>query len=92
MRLLGGSEITPGAAYFKANGCFECHQVGGTGGTEGPALDTVGIHTDAAGIAAYIANPSAINPKAEMPDFARLSPDEIKAMADFLAQMKGGRP
>jgi len=88
-RLVGGSNLSPGAALFKENNCFDCHQIEGFGGTAGPALDNVGTKLTDEQIHEYIANPSKSNPQSEMPDFNYLSEDDIHAITLFLSRQKG---
>ncbi|NOY88526.1 MAG: c-type cytochrome, partial [FCB group bacterium] len=42
-RLLGGTNVSPGAALFKTNGCFNCHKLNGVGGDVGPSLSAIGL-------------------------------------------------
>ena len=65
-----------------AQQCSICHQLGGEGGSVGPALDDIGSKMDAAAIAELLKSP----PKG-MPPFAG-SDEEIQALADFLASQK----
>ena len=58
---------SPGAAVFQTRGCMNCHSLHGTGGTFGPALDTIGRTLSKEQIEHYIRNPKAVNPKALMP-------------------------
>jgi nitric oxide reductase subunit C len=41
-RMVVGVGVSPGAAVFQSRGCMNCHSLHGTGGTFGPALDTIG--------------------------------------------------
>ena len=43
---------------------MNCHALHGTGGTFGPALDTIGRKLSREQIEHYIKNPKAVNPKA----------------------------
>ena len=80
-----------GAALFKENHCFACHQLNGVGGTAGPALDDVGSRLDVATIEQQLRDPKSRYPNSVMPLFSNLSPDDIKALAEFLEQQKGGQ-
>lgn len=89
-RLMGGADVSPGAALFKANGCFDCHRVHGVGGDSGPALDNVGSRLNKDAIEKLIANPASTNPSAQMPAFDNLTPAELEQIADFLVKQQGG--
>ena len=90
-RLIGGSTLSPGAAIFKETGCFDCHKIGGVGGTTGPALDDVGSRLDSTQIRQQITNPLANNPDSEMPAFGeQLSEKDIRLLVEFLTKLKGG--
>ncbi len=88
-RLLGGTPLSSGAALFKASGCFECHQLGGVGGDTGPALDSVGARMSVEQLQAYITDPEAVNPDAEMPAQDDLDSVSVRVLAEFLAKQKG---
>lgn len=87
-RLIAGFAVSPGAAAFQSK-CIRCHAIGGSGGSLGPALDSVGDKYDAAAIARYAANPASVDPASKMPPFTDASPDDLKAIGDFLAGQKG---
>lgn len=76
----------PGAALFEANGCFECHRLAGTGGDQGPDLTHIGSRMDAATIERVLVDPTAVNPKAEMPA-PEMTPEARKQLARFLAAL-----
>lgn len=90
-RLIHGTTMSPGAALFKENGCFDCHMLGGVGGTEGPNLDQVGARLNKDQIAGIIADPQSINPDSQMPAFDEMSPDDRQAIAEFLSRQGGGQ-
>ncbi|OGC95070.1 MAG: hypothetical protein A2W25_04715 [candidate division Zixibacteria bacterium RBG_16_53_22] len=87
-RLMGGATLTPGAALFKENGCFDCHKLAGTGGDSGPALDDVGLRLGEKTIEEIILSPQSVNPNANMPAFD-LPRSDVEAMAEFLAKQRG---
>ena len=66
-RMVAGAGVSPGAAVFQTRGCMNCHSLHGTGGTSGPALDTIGRSLSKEQIEHYIQDPKAVNPKAMMP-------------------------
>ncbi|MGC1455111.1 MAG: cytochrome c, partial [Nitrospirota bacterium] len=69
-------------------GCMNCHSLNGTGGTFGPALDTIGRMLSREQIEHYIRNPKAVNSKAMMPPQTALSEKEFEEVAGFLANLK----
>ena len=87
-RMVAGAGVSPGAAVFQTRGCMNCHSLHGTGGTFGPALDTIGRSLSKEQIEHYIQDPKAVNPKAMMPAQKELSDKEREAVAGFLAGLK----
>ncbi|MGE5809815.1 MAG: c-type cytochrome [Nitrospirota bacterium] len=87
-RMVAGAVASPGAAVFQSRGCMNCHSLHGTGGTFGPALDTIGRQLGVEQIEHYIKDPKAANPKAMMPPQTALSEKEIEEVAAFLANLK----
>jgi ubiquinol-cytochrome c reductase cytochrome b subunit len=72
-----------------AMGCASCHVMDGDGVNDGPDLTHAGRHRDASWIAKKIVDPTADDPKARMPSLGdKMSPEEVQAMADFLARRK----
>jgi nitric oxide reductase subunit C len=86
--MVAGAGVSPGAAVFQSRGCMNCHSLHGTGGTFGPALDTIGRKLGIEQIEHYIKNPKAVNPKALMPPQTALSEKESEEVAAFLANLK----
>jgi nitric oxide reductase subunit C len=80
--------VTPGAAVFQTKGCMNCHALNGTGGTFGPALDTVGQDLTAEEIRAYVRNPKSVDPSSKMPAQTGLSDRELEEVAKFLSTLK----
>ena len=87
-RMVVGVGVSPGAAVFQSRGCMNCHSLHGTGGTFGPALDTIGRKLSKEQVEHYIKNPKATNPKALMPPQKDLSDKELEEVAGFLANLK----
>ena len=87
-RMVVGVGVSPGAAVFQTRGCMNCHSLHGTGGTFGPALDTIGRKLSREQVEHYIKNPKATNPKALMPAQKDLSDKELEEVAGFLANLK----
>ena len=80
--------VTPGAAVFQTKGCMNCHSLHGTGGTFGPALDTVGRKLSLERIEHYVQDPKGVNPKAMMPPQKELTARELEEVAKFLSSLK----
>ncbi len=87
-RMVAGAGVSPGAAVFQTRGCMSCHSLHGTGGTFGPALDTIGRKLKREQVEHYIRDPKAVNPKALMPAQTTLSEKEFEEVAGFLANLK----
>jgi len=80
--------VSPGAAVFQTKGCMNCHSLKGTGGTFGPALDTIGRKLSAKEIERKIRDPKSVDPKAMMPAQTGLSDREVEEVAKFLSSLK----
>ena len=80
--------VSPGAAVFQSKGCMNCHSLHGTGGTFGPALDTVGRRMTMEQIEHYVRDPKSVNPKSQMPPQKELSARELEEVAKFLSSLK----
>ncbi len=87
-KMVVSAGVSPGAAVFQTRGCMNCHTLHGTGGTFGPALDTIGRSLSREQIEHYIRNPKAVNPKAMMPAQTELSEKEAEEVSEFLATLK----
>ena len=69
--------------------CASCHMIEGEGGAAGPDLTHEGEKRDAKWLKEWIADPSVIDPAANMPPFGdRLSEDELTQLANYLAARK----
>ncbi len=86
--MVASAGVTPGAAVFQTKGCMNCHSLHGTGGTFGPALDTIGRSLSVEQIEHYVQNPKSVNPEAMMPPQKELSPRELEEVAKFLSTLK----
>ncbi len=87
-RLSLGATVSPGAAVFQTKGCMNCHSLHGTGGTFGPALDTIGRELTVEQIEHYIHDPKSVNPNAKMPPQTGLTDREREEVAKFLGNLK----
>ncbi|MFA5514704.1 MAG: c-type cytochrome [Desulfuromonadales bacterium] len=77
-----------GDELVKSLGCKGCHQLGGSGGTLGPALDTIGKRMEKEQLRKQLLDPKALNAKSMMPSYQRLSPSELQALVDYLDSLK----
>ena len=69
--------------------CMNCHIIDGVGGKDGPELTHAGRELDLATIEQRIIDPSMLDPAAEMPAFGeRISPEDIRKMAEWLSRRK----
>jgi nitric oxide reductase subunit C len=80
--------VSPGAAVFQTKGCMNCHSLNGTGGTFGPALDTIGRKLSVEQIVRQIRDPKSVDPKSMMPAQTELSDREVEEVAKFLSNLK----
>ena len=83
-------DIVKVAALTYAETCVVCHRISGEGGTVGPDLTLVGRRRPEAEIHAFIEDPEAVmGEPSVMPAFGtRLTPDQINALAKYLASRK----
>jgi len=79
--------VSPGATLFQEKGCFACHQLHGTGGTQGPDLTHVGARLTYDDIERVLTDPRAVTPDGTMPP-PPLSDQEREEVSRFLAAMK----
>jgi ubiquinol-cytochrome c reductase cytochrome b subunit len=83
-----GAHLQLAATTF-ANICIVCHKLAGEGGVLGPDLTHVGSRRDEAAIRDIIEDASLVYGESAMPSFKnRLSPDQIGALATYLASRK----
>ncbi|MFD1705113.1 cytochrome c oxidase subunit II [Methylopila henanensis] len=92
-------EQARGAELFLRNGCGACHTVSGTEarGVVGPDLTRFGERaTVGAGlmpntpdnVARFIRETGTLKPRAKMPAYGALKPDELQAIAGYLGSLK----
>ncbi len=86
--MVASAGVSPGAAVFQTKGCMNCHSLHGTGGTFGPALDTIGRTLSVEQIEHYVQDPKSVSPKAMMPPQKELSQRELEEVAKFLSSLK----
>jgi ubiquinol-cytochrome c reductase cytochrome b subunit len=69
--------------------CGSCHIIDGEGAKQGPELTRAGEKRDAKWLRDWISDPAAIDDLADMPPFNdRLKPEELDAIANYLAARK----
>jgi mono/diheme cytochrome c family protein len=69
--------------------CAACHALGGSGGTLGPDLSTVGARRSLGFLEAFTSDPSSVMAGTTMPAFkGRLTPEQIRDIAAYLANQK----
>jgi mono/diheme cytochrome c family protein len=76
-----------GARLFSEQGCAVCHQLRGSGGTTGPALDGVGSRHDTEWMIAHFKDPQALVPGSAMPKY-NLPEEQLRALSEYLATLK----
>jgi ubiquinol-cytochrome c reductase cytochrome b subunit len=77
------------AALVFGNYCAGCHMLDGEGGASAPDLSRVGTTRDAQWLRDWIAEPTAVDPFANMPSFgAVLSDEQMNAIVSYLAARK----
>jgi ubiquinol-cytochrome c reductase cytochrome b subunit len=85
----GHPEPIERAAGVWARYCVGCHVIDGDGGSDGPELTHIGTKHDAPTLRTWIADPEAVKPDTDMPAFGkRLSPEQLAAIAEYLANRK----
>jgi len=85
----GYPEQVEQASAVWARYCVGCHVIDGDGGADGPELSDIGAKHDAATLRTWIADPEAVKPDTDMPAFGdRLTPEQLDAIAQFLASRK----
>jgi nitric oxide reductase subunit C len=87
-RMVAGVGVSPGAALFKEKGCFNCHKIGGVGGTVGGAMEGVVKKYDVRTLAQYIEDPASVNSKSRMAKQPQVNPEQAQQIAQFLADLK----
>jgi ubiquinol-cytochrome c reductase cytochrome b subunit len=87
MSSLGGGTFTPQAPRLFEDNCSSCHKFHGVGEEIATDLSHIGEARDAAYIAAYIKNPTKLNPDGAMQAFdGQLTDAQINDLAQYLYQ------
>lgn len=88
-----------GSALFRLDNCTNCHKAVGNGTNMGLELDGIGSRRDLAYLTAFLRDPEATyaghtvdhGPGKEADYVAKLAPDDQRAIAIFLSQLKSDR-
>jgi mono/diheme cytochrome c family protein len=83
--------IADGQAVFAANGCANCHAVGGQGGSKAPHLTRVGADAEHTPewLIAHVKNPQVHKPDSRMPGFeGKINDKDLEALGAYLASLK----
>src|SRR5204863_9217545 len=87
----GAAATAAGKKVFTAQGCGNCHAIGGVGGTAGPDLTAVAsnpIHTPS-WLTDHINKPTKHKPDSTMPAFAgKIKPADMTALVGYLSTLK----
>lgn len=78
------SEPAPPAMFAQI--CSSCHQLKGTGGAVGPALDGVGNRFDETKLVAWLKDPAAVKPGTAMPKLPMTDAERTELVTFLLAQ------
>ena len=85
----GGQVLSRGQQIYQSQGCSNCHNINGIGGTSGPELTHVGASgKDVAWHMKHLKDPRSVVPTSAMPPYGSLSDDELKSLAAYLVTLK----
>lgn len=82
--------IARGRELVRERACLGCHVIEGEGGAVGPALGGVTRRRGSGYVMRKLVDPTFDNATSMMPNFG-LTPDEVRAVASYLASLRGGR-
>ena len=96
--ILESGDATQGKALFASKGCTACHQIGGEGGSAGPALDGIGDRTKRPTLIGdlentpenlwrWITNPQLVKPRTLMAS-QPLTPQEAADLVAYLETLE----
>lgn len=83
--------LASGKSVYAANGCANCHAIGGQGGRSAPDLSHVAAEKqhDAAWLIAHVKNPKSHKPNSRMPGFVgKIADKDLTALGGYLASLK----
>jgi len=76
-----------GEQLFKSK-CAQCHKIKGQGGVIGPDLTSIASRKDAAGLQNFLKDPKKQNPTSAMPSFEDMQDYDLKALVEYLGDLK----
>jgi nitric oxide reductase subunit C len=86
---VGGQPQSRGQQIYQSQGCSNCHNINGIGGTSGPELTRVGANgKDVAWHVKHLKDPRSVVPNSAMPPFAAMSDDDLKSLAAYIVTLK----
>ncbi len=83
--------LASGKSVYAANGCANCHAIGGQGGRSAPDLSHVAAEKqhDTAWLIAHVKNPKSHKPNSRMPGFeGKIADKDLTALGGYLASLK----
>lgn len=84
-----GKATSVGQMVYQQNDCAACHQIRGIGGVAGPDLTNIGSkQPDPLWHIVHLRDPESVVPDSAMPPFDDLSEEELKALAEYLVNLK----
>jgi mono/diheme cytochrome c family protein len=85
--------VAYGRKLYRQEGCVECHQLDGEGGTVGPDLTVEGTRGRSGDwLVGHFKDPSAYTPGSIMFSFKQLTDEQLRALTAFLQNQKGPKP
>ena len=76
-----------GEQLFKSK-CAQCHKVKDQGGVVGPDLTTIASRKNADALLEFLKDPKKQNPTTAMPSFADMQDYDLKAIVEYLGNLK----
>ena len=87
-------KVQRGQKVYAVNKCQMCHSIAGKGNQKGP-LDDVGSRLSAVELRQWLINPKEMTAKAKstrkppMPNYAKLSKEDVEALVAYMQTLKG---
>lgn len=87
------AKVARGEKLYADNKCAMCHSIAGKGNAKGP-LDSVGANRTAEVIRQWLINPAEMAGKTKatrkppMPNYAKLSKEDLDALVSYLSTLK----
>lgn len=83
--------LAAGASLYRAQGCSGCHRLGKQGGSNGPDLTFEGRRRPNVDWQFHhLLLPDKVVPNSTMPAYSQLKPEELQALASYMATRDGG--